>query len=92
MNTYNDDSPPSYDEVVGPSAPESSIINDTGCERCNENRGRRYRVEQTNPLDDNQGNITQFNRGINFGQAATDSTSIDGTVNDRIRATNNGQR
>jgi len=49
-------------------------------------------VEQTNPLNDNHGNITQFNRGINFGQAATDSTSIDGTVNDRIRLTNNGQR
>merc|ERR1712131_112542 len=44
--TDNDDSPPSYDEVIGPSDSTDS----------------------------------------------TDSTSIDGTVNDRIRLTNNGQR
>ena len=92
MNTYNDDSPPSYDEVVGPSAPESSIINNTGCERCDKNSGPRYRVESMNPINDQQGHFTQFNRGINFGQVETDSTSIDGTVNDRIRAPNNGQR
>ena len=92
MNTFKDDSPPSCNEVIGRSAPESSIINATGCETGNENHGRRHRVEQTNTINDNQGHFVQFNRGINVGQVARDDTSIDRIGNDCNIATNNGRR